>query len=315
MAKPWFLVAPEPRRQFGVVPGMSYRAEVDALLAEERSLELELAEVSRELAATEARKARQKELVAALRKVGRQVAHAQGVEPKQRSLPLLHNVRVASPCKADWDGMTGDSHVRHCGLCDKNVYNLSALTRQDAEALLLRHENELCVRFYRRADGKVMTSDCGPGSRRRRRRRGVALATALGAGAGAVVAMQPSEEPPTCEIDPGPWVTIPRAHAARQVMGRVGSPRAEPRATIGAMSAIGLDGLPPEEAAFFDMPSPEELEAQRRAEQEAAVDESFEALIQRTQQAAEAEWRAAAEDAARSAQGTDSDAADADLLP
>ena len=57
--------------------------------------------------------------------------------------------------------MQGDERVRHCGLCRKNVYNLSSMPRAEAAALLAGNtKGELCVRFYRRSDGTVMTSDC-----------------------------------------------------------------------------------------------------------------------------------------------------------
>ena len=76
--------------------------------------------------------------------------------------PLAH-VRVASPCKADWDQMIGDEHARFCGQCNLNVYNLSGMTRDEAEGLIARTEGRLCVRFYRRRDGSILTSDCPVG--------------------------------------------------------------------------------------------------------------------------------------------------------
>jgi len=77
----------------------------------------------------------------------------------------LANVRVASPCKADWNQMMGDDRVRFCGACNLNVYNLSAMTRSDAESLIVRHEGRLRVKFYRRRDGSIITRDCPVGLR------------------------------------------------------------------------------------------------------------------------------------------------------
>jgi len=77
----------------------------------------------------------------------------------------LENVRVASPCTASWEQMTGDDRVRHCQDCKLNVYNLSEMTRKDAERLIARSEGRLCVRFYRRADGTILTRDCPRGLR------------------------------------------------------------------------------------------------------------------------------------------------------
>jgi hypothetical protein len=100
---------------------------------------------------------------------------------------LLDDVRIASPCKASWDDMVGDDRVRFCGQCAKNVYNLSALSRDAAEALLRAADARqadsgegVCVRLYRRADGTVLTADCPDGVRRKKRR--LALFGAVGAG-------------------------------------------------------------------------------------------------------------------------------------
>jgi hypothetical protein len=56
--------------------------------------------------------------------------------------------------------MEGDERVRYCDECALNVYNLSAMTAQEAESLVVRKEGRLCVRFYQREDGTVMTQDC-----------------------------------------------------------------------------------------------------------------------------------------------------------
>jgi hypothetical protein len=77
----------------------------------------------------------------------------------------LDVIQVASPCRAAWDGMTGDDRVRHCGECQKNVYNLSEMSRAEADALIREHEGHLCVRFYRRKDGTMLTADCPVGVR------------------------------------------------------------------------------------------------------------------------------------------------------
>ena len=82
----------------------------------------------------------------------------------------LDHVRVAAPCKADWDQMVGSDRVRFCGQCSLNVYNLSVMTRSDAETLIARTEGRLCVRFYRRFDGSIITKDCPVGLRAIRRR-------------------------------------------------------------------------------------------------------------------------------------------------
>jgi hypothetical protein len=59
--------------------------------------------------------------------------------------------------------MYGNEQKRFCGDCKLNVYNLSGMTKGEAEALIMNAEGRLCVRFYRRTDGSVMTNDCPVG--------------------------------------------------------------------------------------------------------------------------------------------------------
>ncbi len=75
----------------------------------------------------------------------------------------LNNIRIASPCSADWNEMYGSERKRFCGDCKLNVYNLSDMTKDEAENLLMKSEGRLCVRFYQRADGSVITQDCPVG--------------------------------------------------------------------------------------------------------------------------------------------------------
>ncbi|MBK9437993.1 MAG: hypothetical protein IPN51_08400 [Chloracidobacterium sp.] len=75
----------------------------------------------------------------------------------------LNDIKIASPCSADWNGMYGDERKRFCGECKLNVYNLSGMTKNEAERLVTNAEGRLCVRFYQRADGSVITADCPVG--------------------------------------------------------------------------------------------------------------------------------------------------------
>lgn len=75
----------------------------------------------------------------------------------------LNNIKIASPCSAEWNEMMGNERRRFCGECKLNVYNLSGMSQSEAENLLLNSEGRLCVRFYRRADGSVLTKDCPVG--------------------------------------------------------------------------------------------------------------------------------------------------------
>jgi hypothetical protein len=82
---------------------------------------------------------------------------------------LLDHLRVASPCNASWAEMEGDDLVRFCQHCRKNVYNLSGMSRRDAADFVRTTAGQLCVRFYRRRDGTLLTDNCPVGFRAARR--------------------------------------------------------------------------------------------------------------------------------------------------
>ena len=82
----------------------------------------------------------------------------------------LSQIEIAKPCHESWDNMAGDGAVRFCSQCSRNVYNLSDMTAEQAQALVTKTEGQLCVRFYRRKDGTMMTSDCPVGVRIARQR-------------------------------------------------------------------------------------------------------------------------------------------------
>ena len=95
----------------------------------------------------------------------------------------LDLIKVASPCTAPWEAMSGDEHVRFCGQCAQNVYNLSEMTQTEAETLVADNEGKMCIRFYRRSDGTMLTKDCPVGWRAVKRRMAI-----IGGAAAAVVA-------------------------------------------------------------------------------------------------------------------------------
>jgi hypothetical protein len=123
----------------------------------------------------------------------------------------LPNLRIGFACKQRWDDMVGDDRVRACGGCDRPVFNLSAMTRDDAERLLATRGLTPCVRFYRRPDGTVMTTDCPTGARPERRRLAVVAGTFA---AGTALAAAPSAwaDPPadpTSAAEPAHPMDVP----------------------------------------------------------------------------------------------------------
>lgn len=83
--------------------------------------------------------------------------------------PLDH-VTIAAPCNVGWENMVGNERVRFCGQCSLNVYNLSAMSKSEAEQLVSQTEGRLCVRYYRRTDGTILTKNCPVGLRALKRR-------------------------------------------------------------------------------------------------------------------------------------------------
>jgi hypothetical protein len=159
-----------------------------------------------------------------------------GMTGKRRALPLLEDVHIAAPCKASWDEMVGDEHVRFCGQCEKNVYNLSSLPREEAEALLAAKEGNVCVRLYKRADGTVLTSDCPVGARRRRRRRAAfgAVGAGLMAAAGALGLSSRSPQVVTGAATPTPTVM----GSAVVVQGGIGPAPTETTPVMGQPTTV-----------------------------------------------------------------------------
>src|SRR5260221_4174803 len=77
------------------------------------------------------------------------------------AIPLrtLDALRIASPCKVSWDSMTGDERARFSRNCRQQVFNLSAMTREEAASLLLANRDRICARYFQRPDGTVMFLD------------------------------------------------------------------------------------------------------------------------------------------------------------
>ncbi|CAN5917984.1 hypothetical protein BH11MYX3_BH11MYX3_09390 [soil metagenome] len=158
---------------------MAYRDDVEALNARHSSLAQELASKTRELA-----------------DAARLIDEAR----TRAKLPILDNIRVATPCSADWTKMSGDERVRACGDCKKSVYNLSDLTRDEAQALLIELNGKLCARYFQRTDGTILLKDCSIGVARKRKHKVIAASAAalLACIGGWIVLSRPTEPEAHC---------------------------------------------------------------------------------------------------------------------
>jgi hypothetical protein len=194
---------------------MGYRDDIDALSARRDALETEVRDKTRELAETS-------QLLDEARDRAR--------------LPILDGIGVAAPCTADWNAMIGDDRVRHCGACDRDVYNLSGMSRGEAEALIASRVGPLCVRFYRRTDGTVLTADCPVGAECRRHRRliiaAAGAATAVTHGALILWATLPADVE---QLAPPPAATVPTPAIAEPPPPPHAEPKRHLEHTMGAM--------------------------------------------------------------------------------
>jgi hypothetical protein len=239
---------------------MGYRDVSESLRAYRERIAADLEEARR--AAKEAAERASKVAV-----LERELAETDGLLAKmggaRRGLPMLDDVRIAAPCKANWDAMPGDDHVRFCGQCEKNVYNLSSLSREEAEALLVAREGKMCVRLFRRDDGTVLTDDCPVGVKKRRRRRTavalfgggmMAAATAASAGLssqapmgsivppdpapsamGSIAVDPPVQPTPTATAIPVPAKPAKPANSGQRSGGAVARP---PQPTMGKIDPL-----------------------------------------------------------------------------
>jgi len=101
--------------------------------------------------------------------------------------------------------MAGDDRLRFCNQCNLNVYNLSAMTKAEAESVITNTEGRVCARFYRRADGMILTQDCPVGLRAIRKKVSRAAAAAFSAlvsllGGQAAFAQQQSKSESKVEV-------------------------------------------------------------------------------------------------------------------
>ena len=136
----------------------------------------------------------------------------------------LDNLKIASPCSADWNKMDGDERKRFCLDCKLNVYNLSGMTRYDAENLLRLSEGRLCVRYLQRADGTILTEDCPVGWAKVKQRMSVVAAAVF-----------------SLVVSVFGTLFVASLFSRRQVVGLVAIPAATPRPkTVPLMGAIAM---------------------------------------------------------------------------
>jgi hypothetical protein len=134
--------------------------------------------------------------------------------------------------------MEGDERSRFCTECKLNVYNLSDMTMAEAEDLIRSREGRLCVRYFQRADGRVMTRDCPKGvmAARLRLARAVALTAGLVFGGFSLAIAKVSGKP-----EDGTWVdkAVDKGRAipvVRDVVDKICPPSIQGDVMVGAIA-------------------------------------------------------------------------------
>jgi hypothetical protein len=188
----------------------------------------------------------------------------------------LDRVGIASPCDVSWDAMEGEGAVRFCGQCQLNVYNLSEMPRDEAEAFINAPGDgeRRCIRLYRRKDGTVLTQNCPVGFARLRRRftllrAGVAAGLSMVLG-GFMTGCEPSQAKtrgrplPSAQPDPTP-ATDPAASSAKPVSPLPASPAQTPDPMPGPDIELlmgEMEACPTQEEPVEATPTLEEASAQ-----------------------------------------------------
>lgn len=108
-------------------------------------------------------------------------------------------VEIKRPCPADWEAMEGDSRERFCGGCQKHVHDLSAMTPDEAQALLCSSAGPLCVRFAVAAASEMPSPLEYAARPQRARWKFLAALTSVGCAAAAALGLfvrKPAPSPP-----------------------------------------------------------------------------------------------------------------------
>lgn len=147
----------------------------------------------------------------------------------------LDDVSIAAPCPIKWDDMKGDERVRFCDMCELNVYNISEMTRNEAQAFLAERTGRTCLRLYRRSDGSLITKDCPIGRK---------LADQIKTRTAALVAMVISILNAGLVFAQQPKLKLP------EDIGRVERPR--------DMNGVGINPFVVDEQKFQTKPSKDE---------------------------------------------------------
>ncbi len=82
------------------------------------------------------------------------------LETRAGNFISLEAIEIVAPCSANWDEMCGLSkRARFCANCQKEVHDLSALTREQTEQLIRDNQGHFCALIYRHNDRSIISAD------------------------------------------------------------------------------------------------------------------------------------------------------------
>ncbi len=96
---------------------------------------------------------------------------------------LMKRAYVAAPCPVKWEDMKGDEKRRLCAQCDCYVLKATQMTDEEVTEAITRAASgqRVCMQFYKRADGTILTKNCPVGVAAMRARAGRFVRWAAGA--------------------------------------------------------------------------------------------------------------------------------------
>lgn len=69
----------------------------------------------------------------------------------------LENFEVPKPCSMNWDEMTGNEEIRHCGKCQHQIYNISEMPKRRALKVLNQPNERVCISYLQDEQNQVIT--------------------------------------------------------------------------------------------------------------------------------------------------------------
>jgi hypothetical protein len=160
--------------------------------------------------------------------------------------PLRMRLRLVRGCDMRWENMVGDARVRHCGACDREVYDLTAMSADEVEAFVEARQHDLpCVRLHARPDGRYQDGPCAPAERRHLTRAALAAAGLGLSGLLSVLASESHAEVPSAHRRADDIATHPFVEPIPEPC-----PWPAPEPTLGSGGSmgggIGFDPMSPE---------------------------------------------------------------------